>query len=181
MLIGYARVSTQDQHLSLQYDALRAAGCEKIFDDKMSGAKDGRPGLESAIEFMRVGDTLVIWKLSRLGRSLKQLIETVQRLDSKGIQLRSLTESIDSATAAGQLLFHLIGAFAQFERDVMIENTKAGLVAARARGKLGGRPRLMDAKKIQAARDLSLDTTRSVTDICAILGCSRATYYKYIK
>ena len=135
MLVGYARVSTQDQNLELQHDALTQAGCDRIFDDKMSGAKAARPGLDDAIRFMRPGDTLVVWKLSRLGRSLKQLIETVQRLKATGIQIKSLTESIDTTTAAGELLFHIVAAFAQFERDVMIENTTAGLVAARARGK----------------------------------------------
>ena len=131
MLIGYARVSTQDQKLELQRDALAKAGCEKIFEDKASGVKAARPGLTEAVAFMRPGDTLVIWKLSRLGRSLRQLIEAVQMLQDKGIELRSLHESIDTNTATGKLLFHIVAAFAQFERDNMIENTKAGLEAAR--------------------------------------------------
>ena len=179
MLVGYARVSTQDQNLELQHDALTQAGCDRIFDDKMSGAKAARPGLDDAIRFMRPGDTLVVWKLSRLGRSLKQLIETVQRLKATGIQIKSLTESIDTTTAAGELLFHIVAAFAQFERDVMIENTTAGLVAARARGKNGGRPRKLDDSKIKIARELAQDKSRSVQEICKLLQISRATFYNY--
>ena len=177
MLVGYARVSTQDQNLELQRDALNAAQCERIFEDKMSGAKAARPGLTEALEFMRAGDTLVIWKLSRLGRTLKQLIETVQLLEEKGIQLRSLHESIDTTTATGTLLFHMIAAFAQFERDNMIENTRAGLQAARARGRKGGRPRKLDAKKVQLAKDLRKDHSRSIKEICELLQISRATFY----
>ncbi len=179
MLVGYARVSTQDQNLELQHDALTQAGCDRIFEDKMSGAKAARPGLDDAIRFMRSGDTLVVWKLSRLGRSLKQLIETVQRLKATGIQIKSLTESIDTTTAAGELLFHIVAAFAQFERDVMIENTTAGLVAARARGKNGGRPRKLDDSKIKIARELAQDKSRSVQEICKLLQISRATFYNY--
>jgi len=179
MLVGYARVSTQDQNLELQHDALKEAGCERIFEDKMSGAKAARPGLMEAISFMRAGDTLVIWKLSRLGRSLKQLIETVQALQEKSIELKSLNESLDTATATGKLLFHIIAAFAQFERDNMIENTKAGLDAARARGKKGGRPKKLDDKKAQLAREWSQDKNRSVKEICDLLKISRATYYNY--
>ncbi len=177
MLVGYARVSTQDQHLELQRDALHAAKCERIFEDKMSGAKEARPGLTEALDFMRPGDTLVIWKLSRLGRTLKQLIETVQLLEEKGIQLRSLHESIDTTTATGKLLFHMIAAFAQFERDNMIENTRAGLQAARARGRKGGRPRKLDAKNVQLAKDLRKDHSRSIKEICELLQISRATFY----
>ncbi len=179
MLVGYARVSTQDQNLELQRDALQAAKCERIFEDKMSGAKAARPGLMEAISFMRPGDTLVIWKLSRLGRSLKQLIETVQILQEKGIELKSLNESIDTGTATGKLLFHIVAAFAQFERDNMIENTKAGLEAARARGKNGGRPKKLDEKKAAMALELRKDTTRSVKEICDLLKISRATFYNY--
>ena len=179
MLIGYARVSTQDQKLELQRDALTGAGCEKIFEDKASGVKAARPGLTEAVAFMRSGDTLVIWKLSRLGRSLKQLIEAVQMLQGNGIELRSLHESIDTNTATGKLLFHIVAAFAQFERDNMIENTKAGLEAARARGKKGGRKPAMDAKKLALARTLRADTTLPIGDICKTLGVSKATFYRY--
>ena len=179
MLIGYARVSTQDQKLELQRDALAKAGCEKIFEDKASGVKAARPGLTEAVAFMRPGDTLVIWKLSRLGRSLRQLIEAVQMLQDKGIELRSLHESIDTNTATGKLLFHIVAAFAQFERDNMIENTKAGLEAARARGKKGGRKPAMDAKKLALAMTLRADPTLPIGDICKTLGVSKATFYRY--
>jgi DNA invertase Pin-like site-specific DNA recombinase len=181
MLVGYARVSTQDQNLELQQDALKATKCERIFEDKLSGVKAARPGLEDAISFMRPGDTLVVWKLSRLGRSLKQLIETMQRLAEKGIELKSLNESLDTTTAAGKLLFHIIAAFAQFERDNMIENTKAGLDAARARGKKGGRRRVMDDKKKAQALALRADPDRPIKEICETLGISRATFYRYTK
>jgi len=179
MLVGYARVSTQDQKLELQRDALRAAECDRIFEDKASGAKAARPGLTEALAFMRPGDTLVIWKLSRLGRSMKQLIETVQTMQDKGIELKSLNESIDTRTPTGKLLFHIVAAFAQFERDNMIENTKAGLEAARARGKKGGRKPVMDEKKLKQAIALRADPTLAVPDICMTLGISRATFYRY--
>ena len=179
MLVGYARVSTQDQNLSLQRDALNAARCEKIFEDKATGANADRPGLTEALHFMRPGDTLVIWKLSRLGRSTKQLIETVQQLQEKGIELRSLNESIDTTTAAGKLMFTIVAAFAQFERDNMIENTRAGLDAARARGKKGGRPPKLDEKKAALARELAQDKSRPIKEICDLLHISRTTFYKY--
>ena len=181
MLVGYARVSTQDQNLGLQHDALQEAGCERLFEDKMSGAKAARPGLLEAISYMRPADTLVVWKLSRLGRSLKQLIETVQILQEKQIELKSLNESIDTNSATGKLLFHIIAAFAQFERDNMIENTKAGLEAARARGKKGGRPHVMDDKKKAQALTLRADPTRPISEICETLNISRATFYRYTK
>lgn len=177
MLVGYARVSTQDQKLELQRDALTGAGCEKIFADKASGVKAARPGLAEAIAFMRPGDTLVIWKLSRLGRSLKQLIESVQNLQDKGIELKSLHESIDTNTATGKLLFHIVAAFAQFERDNMIENTKAGLEAAR--GRKGGRKPALDGRKLALAMTLRADPTLPISDICKTLGVSKATFYRY--
>ena len=179
MLVGYARVSTQDQKLELQRDALKSANCEKIFEDKASGVKAARPGLAEAIAFMRSGDTLVIWKLSRLGRSLKQLIEAVQNLQDKGIELKSLHESIDTNTATGKLLFHIVAAFAQFERDNMIENTKPGLEAARARGRKGGRKPALDGWKLALAMTLRADPTLPITDICKTLGVSKATFYRY--
>jgi len=181
MLVGYARVSTQDQKLELQRDALKEVQCERVFEDKASGAKAARPGLTEALAFMRPGDTLVIWKLSRLGRSMKQLIETVQAMQDKGIELKSLNESIDTRTPTGKLLFHIVAAFAQFERDNMIENTKAGLEAARARGKKGGRKPVMDEKKLRQAMVLRADPTLAVPDICRTLGISRATFYRYTK
>lgn len=178
MLVGYARVSTQDQNLELQYDALRAAQCQHIFEDKKSGAKAARPGLTEAIGAMRAGDTLIVWKLSRLGRSLKQLIQTVQLLEQGGMELRSLHESIDTRSATGKLLFHILAAFAQFERDTMIENTTAGLAAARARGRKGGRRPLMDERKKTRALALWASRDLPVEEICRALGVSRATFYR---
>lgn len=183
MLVDYARVSTQDQRLELQRDALRRAGCRHIFEDKMSGTKAARPALRKAIAMMTEGDTLVIWKLSRLGRSVRQLIETVQLLQDRGIALWSLEESIDTSTALGKLLFHILAAFAQFERDNTVENTMAGLAAARARGRTGGRRRrVLDDRmrgRLVAFRDAH--PTVPVERICASLCVSRATYYRYLE
>lgn len=181
MLVGYARVSTQDQKLELQRDALKEAKCERVFEDKASGAKATRPGLTEALVFMRPGDTLVVWKLSRLGRSLKQLIETVQAMQDKGIELKSLNESIDTRTPTGKLLFHVVATFAQFERDNTVENTRAGLEAARARGRKGGRKPVLEGKKLDQARVLRADPKLAVDDICRTLGISRATFYRYTK
>jgi DNA invertase Pin-like site-specific DNA recombinase len=180
MLVGYARVSTEDQSLELQYDALCAANCERIFEDKMSGARAKRPGLMAAIDFMSPGDTLVIWKLSRFSRSLKQLLDTLQLLGDNGIHLHCLTEKYDTTTAAGQLYFHMNAAFAQFERANMIENTLAGLAAARARGRVGGRRVVMDAAKQAQARALLLASPDlPVSRICISLDISPSTYYRY--
>ncbi len=176
--MGYARVSTLDQKRELQRDALRAAQCERVFEDRMSGAEAARPGLTEAISALQPGDTLVVWKLSRLGRSLKQLIETVQLLEERGIGLRSLHESLDTATAVGKLLFHVMAAFAQFERDNAVENTKAGLASARARGRKGGRRRLMDETMMRKATGLRAEAGRPVEEICKALGVSRATFYR---
>lgn len=181
MFVGWSWVSTQDQNLELQHDALKEADCERIFEDKMSGAKAERAGLMEAISYMRPGATLVIWKLSRLGHSIKQLIETVHLLAEKGIELKSLNESIDTASATGKLLFHIVAAFAQFERDNMIENTKAGLEAARSRGKKGGRRPVMDDKKKASALALRADPQRPVDEICRTLNISRSTFYRYTK
>jgi len=141
MNIGYARVSTQDQNLDLQNDALKAAGCEIIYTDKMSGTKKNRPGLEEILGFIRKGDTLVVWKLDRLGRSLKHLIQVLNQLDERGVYFKSIQESLDTSTPGGKLIFHVFGALAEFERDIIRERTLAGLAAARARGRKGGRPR----------------------------------------
>src|SRR3954453_12697133 len=157
MLIGYTRVSTHEQTLSLQQDALNTAGCERTFTDTASGAKADRPGLEEAVEFARSGDTLVVWKLDRLGRSLPHLIETIRQLQERGIGFKSLTEQIDTTTSGGKLIFHVFPALAEFERDVTRERTNAGLAAARARGRKGGPPRaaaLNDAKKVALAQRL---------------------------
>jgi DNA invertase Pin-like site-specific DNA recombinase len=184
MLVGYARVSTQDQTLALQQDALQQAGCERIFTDTASGARADRPGLEQAIAFARPGDTLVVWKLDRLGRSLPHLIETVRNLEQRGIGFKSLTEQIDTTTSGGKLIFHVFAALAEFERDVIRERTQAGLAAARARGRRGGRPKaaaLNTAKKVALAQRLYEDESNTIDDICRVLGVSRATLYRHIR
>ncbi len=180
MLIGYARVSTQDQNLHLQHDALREAGCQKIFEEKTSGAAAQRQGLQQALSVLRDGDTLVVWKLDRLGRSLKHLVETVQSLQGAGIGFRSLQESLDTTSSGGKLVFHFFAALAEFERDIIRERTQAGLAAARARGRQGGRPKGRDVTKQAAARSLSQDKSRSVTEICKMLSISRTSYYRYV-
>jgi DNA invertase Pin-like site-specific DNA recombinase len=184
MLIGYARVSTHDQTLALQQDALKQPGCERLFTDTASGAKADRPGLEEAVGFARSGDILVVWKLDRLGRSLPHLIETVTGLQDRGIGFKSLTEQIDTTTSGGKLIFHVFGALAEFERDVIRERTQAGLTAARARGRRGGHPRasaLNDAKKVALAQRMYEDKTNSIDDICKALRVSRSTLYRYVQ
>lgn len=179
MKIGYARVSTIDQNLNLQTDALKKAGCEKIFTDMASGLLDSRKGLAEAIEFCRAGDSLIVWKLDRLGRSLKHLIETVNKLHAKGIGFVSLQESVDTTTSGGKLVFHVFGALAEFERELILERTRAGLKAARSRGKLGGRPKKLSNKQIEMAQKLMKDPSNSIREICATLKISRATLYRY--
>lgn len=152
-LIGYARVSTADQDTALQTDALRTAGCERIFEDTVSGAKADRPGLAEALAYLREGDVLAVWRLDRLGRSLPHLIETIAALDARGVGFRSLTEAIDTTTSGGRLIFHVFGALGQFERDLIRERTKAGLVAAAARGRKGGRKPVVTNDKLQRARE----------------------------
>ena len=154
MLIGYARVSTTDQTLDLQKDALQKAGCDRIFTDTASGAKAERTGLDEALSYVRPGDTLVVWRLDRLGRSLRHLIETITALDNRKIGFKSTTESIDTTTSGGKLIFHIFGALAEFERDIIRERTQAGLTAARARGRKGGRPKALAPKKAQMAEVL---------------------------
>lgn len=180
MLIGYERVSTDDQNLALQQDALQTAGCDKIFSDKMSGVKADRPGLQQALAYVRSGDTLVVWRLDRLGRSLKDLIALVEDLEQRQIGFRSLQESINTTTSGGKLIFHVFGALAEFERNLMRERTQAGLQAARARGRKGGRQHKLTPGQIEIGRSLAADPKRSVTSICEHLGISRPTYYRYI-
>ena len=180
MLIGYARVSTADQTLALQQDALEKAGCERIFTDTASGAKAERIGLEEAVSHLREGDSLVVWRLDRLGRSLKHLIETITALNNRKIGFKSITEAIDTTTSGGKLIFHIFGALAEFERDIIRERTQAGLTAARARGRKGGRPRALTPKKAEQARTLYNDKNRSIDEICRTLNISRATLYRYI-
>jgi DNA invertase Pin-like site-specific DNA recombinase len=182
MLIGYARVSTQDQTLNLQRDALHQAGCTKIYTDTASGAKEERVGLQDALEYVREGDTLVVWRLDRLGRSLKHLIETITILNNRNIGFKSLTENIDTTTSGGKLVFHIFGALAEFERDIIRERTQAGLQAARARGRKGGRPKALNTpKKIAMAQTLYNDKSNTIDEICRTLNISRATLYRYIK
>ena len=180
MQIGYARVSTQEQDLSLQLDALERAGCEKIFTEKASGAQRDRPELFAALEYIRFGDTLVVWKLDRLARSLRQLIDTIDSLNARKIGFRSLTESIDSTTPGGKLIFHIFGALAEFERAVIRERTNAGLASARARGKLGGRPPALKANDIIAAKALLRDPNITVEEAAKQLRIAPSTLYRHI-
>ena len=180
MLIGYARVSTHDQSPALQLDALKAAGCERVFTEKASGAQRDRPELAAALSFMRQGDSLVVWKLDRLARSLPQLIETVAHLEAKGIGFRSLTEAIDTTTAGGKLIFHIFGALAEFERSVIRERTRAGLKAARDRGRKGGRPPALSAADLAAAKAMLRDPEITVAEVAQRLRVSAATLYRHL-
>ncbi len=177
MLVGYARVSTEDQNLDLQSDALKSAGCEQLFTDQLSGAAKNRPGLDEALKYLRQGDTLVVWKLDRLGRTVKGLVDLVESLQEKGIQFRSLTDGIDTSTSAGRFFFHVMAALAQMERELIRERTNAGLKAARARGRLGGRKPKMDDSKVKSAKHL-LDSGVPAREVAKNLGVSRATLYR---
>src|SRR5262244_785426 len=183
MLIGYARVSTNEQNLNLQRDALRKASvtAKNIYTDKITGTKAERPGLTEALSHLREGDTLVVWRLDRLGRSLPHLIETVNALQKQGVAFQSITENIDTSNATGKLVFHIFGALAEFERNLIKERTMAGLSAARARGRIGGKPPLdASASKVVMAKKLYMDKTNSISEICRMLDISRATLYRYI-
>jgi DNA invertase Pin-like site-specific DNA recombinase len=180
MLVGYSRVSTQDQNPALQLDALTAAGCERVFTEKASGAQRDRPELAAAISYMRAGDSLVVWKLDRLARSLPQLIETVAHLEAQGIGLRSLTEAVDTTTAGGKLIFHIFGALAEFERSVIRERTHAGLKAARDRGRKGGRPPALSAADLAAAKAMLRDPEITVAEVAKRLHVSPATLYRHL-
>ncbi|MGB8330438.1 MAG: recombinase family protein [Polyangiales bacterium] len=181
MLIGYARVSTDDQHLDLQNDALMAAGCERIYRDKASGAKAERPGLKRAFEDIRAGDTLVVWRLDRLGRSLKDLIRCAEDLEQRGAGLKSLHEAIDTNSSGGRLVFHLFGALAEFERNLVRERTQAGLEAARARGRLGGRRKTLDLEQRRHVVELYRSRQHTVKEICRLMGISKPTLYAYVE
>lgn len=180
MLVGYARVSTVDQDTALQMDALEAAGCERIFQEKASGARVDRPELAAALSYCREGDTLVVWRLDRLARSLKQLIETVEGLAERGIGFKSITEAIDTTSAGGRLIFVIFAGLAEFERSIIRERTLAGLQAARARGRKGGRPRALAAKDVMAVRALLSDPEITVADVAARMGVSTATIYRHL-
>jgi DNA invertase Pin-like site-specific DNA recombinase len=181
MLIGYARVSTQEQNLDLQRDALESASCERIYSDQVSGSTERRQELETALDVLREGDTLVVWRLDRLGRSLKHLIELVGELEERGIGFKSLQESIDTTSSSGRLVFHVFGALAEFERNLIRERTRAGLDAARARGRKGGRPKKLDAKKQALAVKLYKEKRHSVEVICGMFGISKPTLYAYAR
>ncbi len=180
MLTGYARVSTVDQDLELQRDALRQAGCERIFEEAAGGAQANRPELAKALDHMRKGDTLVVWKLDRLARSMKQLIETVAQLEAAGVKFRSITENLGTDPAGGRFVFHVFGALAEFERSLIRERTNAGLKAARARGRKGGRPKRMTAEDVQAAEAL-LNGNVGPVAVAKRMGVSRATLYRHLK
>lgn len=177
VLIGYARVSTDEQNLELQVDALKSAGCDRVFTDKVSGAASQKPGLEELLKYVRAGDTLVVWKLDRLGRTVKGLVDFVESLHSSEVHFKSLTDSIDTSTPSGRFFFHIMCAMAEMERELIRERTRAGLSAARARGKLGGRPSKMNAAKLDAARRW-LEGGMPVNEVAAHLNVSRATLYR---
>jgi DNA invertase Pin-like site-specific DNA recombinase len=178
--IGYARVSTLDQNLALQQDALREAGCEKIFIEQMSGAVTDRPALREALDYARSGDALVVWKLDRLARSMKQLIETIEGLRLRGIGFQSVTEAIDTTTAQGVLVFHMFSALAEFERALIRERTRAGLAAAKRAGRTGGRPAKLTEDDLGVARTLLANPNIPVAEIADRLGISPATLYRYL-
>ncbi|MHB1282041.1 MAG: recombinase family protein [Acidithiobacillus sp.] len=180
MLIGYARVSTDDQNLDLQRDALQAAGCERIFEDMVSGAKADRTGMTELLAALRAGDTVVIWRLDRLGRSLKNLIVLVEYLEVAQVGLRSLQENIDTTSSGGRLVFHLFGALAEFERNLIRERTRAGMAAARARGRMGGRPKRLDPAKRALALRLHQEEKHTIKEICQMMGISKSTLYNYL-
>lgn len=180
MLVGYARVSTQDQHVALQEDALHQVGCEKIFIDTVSSRQVERPGLSDAFKVLRSGDTLVVWKLDRLGRSLSHLVSVINTLQQQGIHFKSLQENIDTTSGVGKLVFHLFAALAEFEHDLICERTRAGLDAARARGRLGGCPKSLNAKQIAQAKALYKAKELTVKDICALMRIGKTTFYRYL-
>jgi DNA invertase Pin-like site-specific DNA recombinase len=178
--IGYARVSTADQNLNLQTDALHQAGCSRLYSDTASGTLADRPQLAAALDYLRPGDTLVVWKLDRLGRSLKHLVETVLDLQDRGVGFRSVQEAIDTTTPGGRLVFHVFCALAEFERDLIRERTQAGLAAARARGRVGGRKPVLTPQKAALARDLYDAKQHTVSEIASMLRVSRATIYRQL-
>lgn len=178
-LVGYSRVSTDEQNLALQLDALEEAGCERVYRDIGSGSLKHRPELDACLDYLRAGDTLVVWRLDRLGRGLKHLIEAIEQLHQREIGFRSLTEEIDTTTSAGMLQFHIFGALAEFERQIIRERTRAGLAAARARGRLGGRPPSLTPAKLDAAR-LMREKKHTMPQIAKALGVSRATLYRHL-
>ncbi len=179
MLIGYARVSTQDQNVSLQVEALTHAGCQRIFDDKLSGNRAERPGLTKALDMLREGDTLVVWKLDRLGRSVKNLVDLITNFHQQGIQFKSLTDSIDTGTSSGRFFFHVMASLAEMERELTVERTRAGLEVARRLGRRGGRKRTMTDSKIESAKQL-LANGVPPKEVAHNLGVSVPTLYRWL-
>lgn len=180
MDVGYVRVSRNEQNPEMQRNELEASGCERIFEERISSRKESRPQLEAALDYCREGDRLVVWKLDRLGRSIKELIELVNSLEERGVEFKSLRESLDTSTPGGKLVFHVFASMAEFERDVIRERTMAGLEAARARGRKGGRKPAMDEKKIALARRMMSDRENNATEVAETLGISKATLYRYV-
>lgn len=180
-LLGYARVSTGDQDAALQQDALKAAGCYRMFTDTASGSLESRPQLTKVLDQLRPGDTLVVWRLDRLGRSIRHLIDQLADLQARGIGFRSLQEAIDTTSSGGRLVFHVFAALAEFERDLIRERTNAGLQAARARGRVGGRPPLLTKDKLRTARRMYEQKDMTVEKIGEVLGVSRTTVYRALR
>ncbi|MBR0684262.1 recombinase family protein [Roseomonas eburnea] len=180
MLLGYARVSVLDQNHALQLDALRAAGCERVFTETASGARTDRPELARLMEQAREGDVVVCWRLDRLGRSLKHLLDLAEKLQRRGIGLRSITESIDTSTPAGRFLFAILGALASMEREIIVERTRAGLAAAAARGRRGGRPVVLTEAKVRAARAMLASGEMSAGEVARQVGVSPSTLYRHL-
>ncbi|BBM87081.1 recombinase family protein [Candidatus Uabimicrobium amorphum] len=180
MFIGYARVSTDDQSLDGQIDALEKAGCEKIFQEHVSGVKKDRKALNEALEYLRPGDTLVVYRLDRLGRSVRQLIEFVNELKEKQVLFKSISEAIDTSTPTGQFFFHITAAFAELERNLIRERTQVGLRAARARGRKGGRKKVIDKQTFEIALQLYEENKTPVTEFCKRLGIAKRTFYRYL-
>jgi DNA invertase Pin-like site-specific DNA recombinase len=181
MRVGYARVSRKNQRLEPQRDALLADGCGRVFEEKISSREVDRKALQEAFNYCREGDVLVVARLDRLGRSLRELIDLVGELEGRGVGFRSLKESLDTTTAGGRLIFHVFGALAEFEREIIRERTMAGLESARARGRHGGRPRVLDENRAGLARRLKREGDHSVEEICEMLGVGRSTLYRYLR
>lgn len=180
MMFGYARVSTDQQDHALQLDALRQAGCERIFTETASGAKADRPELAKLLEQVRSGDQICVWRLDRLARSLRHLIELADQLQQRGVALRSVTESIDTSTPSGRFLFNILGALGQMEREIIVERTRAGLAAAAARGRRGGRPATLDEAKVRAAKAMLASGNMTAAEVAQQLGCASSTLYRYL-
>lgn len=181
MRVGYARVSSDDQKLDLQLDALRNAGCKRIFEDRKGGARADRPGLARLRDTVRDGDVVIIWRLDRLGRSLRDLLEIAAFFEAEGVGLRSLQENIDTTSSGGKLIFHIFGALAEFERGIIRERTNAGLAAARARGRVGGRPKALSPKEHRLLIKLYNQRDHSIAELCKIFNISKPTLYSYLE